>query len=131
MKKDIKTSEDVRLLVDTFYERLKDDQRIGYFFNEVMAVDWEAHLPKMYGFWDILLLGKTGMLTDPMQKHILINARERIDEAHFEQWVKLWFETMDALFEGPTTELAKERTRAIQQNMLKRIRSSESGNMAV
>ncbi len=125
MIKDITSSEDIHLLVDTFYEKAKVDKEIGYVFNDVMQVNWEAHLPKMYGFWEILLLGKEGVHSNPMQKHIEINAKEKLTEAHFEQWVNLWFKTIDELFEGTNTDIAKERTKAIRQTLIQRIRLSE------
>jgi hemoglobin len=128
MKQDITTSEDIRLLVNSFYEKAKKDETIGYVFNDVAQTNWEEHLPRMYGFWEILLLGKPGITTNPMERHIEINAMEKITEAHFDQWVKLWFETIDELFEGPNANIAKERTQLIRQTMYQRIRMSESAN---
>lgn len=130
MKKDITSSEDIHLLVDTFYEKVKADQEIGYVFNDVMQVNWQKHLPKMYGFWEILLLGKSGVQSNPMQKHIDINRKEKLTEAHFDQWVKLWFATLDELFEGQNTLIAIERTKAIKQTLFARIRASEADQIA-
>jgi hemoglobin len=130
MKKDIDSSEDIHLLVNTFYEKAKLDEAIGYVFNEVANTKWEEHLPKMYGFWEILLLGKQGVTSNPMERHITINQMEKLTEAHFNRWTHLWFETLDELFEGPTTETAKERTHAIRQTMLLKIRASENHNPA-
>lgn len=45
MKKDISTSEDVKTLVDAFYNDVKSDPIIGYVFTDVAKVDWEEHLP--------------------------------------------------------------------------------------
>jgi hemoglobin len=126
MKKDITTSDDIKLLVDTFYEKAKADEAIGFMFNEVAKTNWEEHLPKMYGFWEILLLGKQGMTSNPMERHITINAMEKMTETHFNRWVYLWFDAMDSLFEGANVDIAKERTLAIKQTMLMRIRASEN-----
>lgn len=35
MKKDIETSEDVALLVNTFYDKVQKDDVIGYFFRKL------------------------------------------------------------------------------------------------
>ena len=131
MKKDITTSEDIHLLVNTFYEKAKQDDAIGYVFNEVAKTNWEDHLPKMYGFWEILLLGKQGVTSNPMERHIAINAMEKITDEHFNRWVYLWFDTIDELFEGPTADLAKERTGLIRQTMYQRIRMSEQDKPAI
>lgn len=44
MKKDISTSEDVKTLVDAFYNDVKSDPIIGYVFTGI-ATNWEEHLP--------------------------------------------------------------------------------------
>ena len=126
MKRDIHTIDDIKLLVDTFYEKVRHDPTIGYMFNEVAKTHWEDHLPKMYGFWQILLLGQQGVTSNPMQRHTEINALEKLTEQHFERWVSIWFETLDELFEGNTVAIAKERTLAIQQTMIMKIRANEA-----
>ncbi|MGB0428967.1 MAG: group III truncated hemoglobin [Bacteroidia bacterium] len=126
MKKDISTKEDIKLLVDTFYNKVQTDSKIGYVFNDVVKVNWEEHLPKMYGFWQILLLGQVGVQSNPMQKHIDVNGKEKLTEAHFNQWVTLWFKTLDELFEGENTNMAKERTMAIKQTLMLRVGASKN-----
>lgn len=51
MKKDIENRNDVQLLIDSFYEKVKADKVIGYIFNDIAKVDWGKHLPVMYDFW--------------------------------------------------------------------------------
>ena len=50
MKKDISNRDDVELLVDTFYNKIKSNTVIGYIFNDIAKVDWTNHLPRMYSF---------------------------------------------------------------------------------
>ena len=59
MKKDIKTREDVFLLVSTFYEKVKKDEIIGYFFNNAIK-NWDEHLDRLTTFWEsnLFLKGK-------------------------------------------------------------------------
>ena len=54
---DIQTREDIRRLVDAFYEKINRDELLGPIFNQVAKVDWAAHLPTMYRFWESMLLG--------------------------------------------------------------------------
>lgn len=121
MKKDITTSEDIRLLVDSFYDQVKNDEVIGYVFNDIANTNWEEHLPRMYGFWEIMLLGLPGVQTNPMERHSQINAMEKLTAEHFERWVQIWFDTIDSHFEGPTAGVAKERTEMIRKTMFMRI----------
>ena len=71
MKKDISTSEDVKTLVDAFYNDVKSDPIIGYVFTDVAKVDWEEHLPRMYKFWEFALLGNAIYKGNPMMKLFL------------------------------------------------------------
>ena len=90
MKKDISTPTNVKLLVDSFYKKVRNDECIGYIFNDVAHVDWDDHLPKMYKFWEFALLGTATYKGNPMMKHIALNAKESLTETHFERWVELW-----------------------------------------
>ena len=50
MKNDIKTREDVFLLVSSFYVKVRTDDVLGPFFNEAIK-DWDAHLERLTIFW--------------------------------------------------------------------------------
>ena len=56
MKTDIQSRADIELLINTFYDKVKNDDVIGYIFNNVVNVNWEHHLPIMYNFWEFSLL---------------------------------------------------------------------------
>ena len=51
----MKTVNDIKLLVNSFYDKVKADTVIGYIFNDIAKVDWEKHLPVMYDFWENVL----------------------------------------------------------------------------
>lgn len=121
MKKDIENSDDIRLLVDSFYKKVVTDKTIGIFFTEVVLLDWQKHIPVMYAFWESLLLGTVAYKGNPMIKHIQLNTLKKIENIHFEQWLKLWSGTIDELFNGAKAEEAKNRATAISQLMLLKI----------
>lgn len=118
MKKDISTPTDVKLLVDSFYKKVRNDDCIGYIFNDVAHVDWDDHLPKMYKFWEFALLGTATYKGNPMMKHIALNAKEPLTETHFERWVELWEATIDRFYEGEIASKAKERGQLMKTVML-------------
>lgn len=118
MKKDISTPTDVKLLVDSFYKRVRHDDCIGYIFNDVAHVDWDDHLPKMYKFWEFALLGTAAYKGNPMMKHIALNAKESLTETHFERWIELWESTIDQYFIGDIANRAKERGQLMKTVML-------------
>jgi hemoglobin len=61
-----------------------------------------------------------------MLKHIELNKKEPLTDAHFTQWKKLFFETIDELFEGKIADMAKEKTNSMQFLMQHKIKMSES-----
>jgi len=118
MKKDILDREDIVLLVDTFYDRVKQDEVIGYIFKRIIGADWSHHLPIMYQFWETILLNKPGYSGNPIKKHIEVDKQEPLQAAHYDRWLTLWRETTDELFEGPNAEDVKNRA-FLMMNLIK------------
>ena len=112
-KPDITTSADIRTLVDAFYARVREDGVIGYIFLEVADVDWPRHLPRMYAFWEFLLLGRDTYQGNPIEPHFRVHAVEPLTSAHFERWVQLFHAALDDHFTGPVADQARERARLI------------------
>jgi len=100
-KKDILRLEDIKLLVDTFYNKVREDNLIGPIFNERIQNRWPEHLAKMYTFWQTVLLGEHTYYGSPFPPH----AQLPIDQIHFERWLALFAETLNELFSG---EVANE-----------------------
>lgn len=113
MKKDIHNRNDIIRLVDTFYEKIKTDQVIGFLFYEVANVNWENHLPKMYDFWENVLFFTGNFDGNPMQKHKELHNKCPLTHAHFNQWNKVFVKTVDELFEGEKAEEIKLRAKSI------------------
>lgn len=109
MRKEIEDIHDVKLLVDSFYSKVVNDDTIGYIFQDVQKVDWNIHLPRMYSFWDTILFGVISYKGNPMLKHFYVNKNEPLSTAHFKQWLSLWEETIDEHFIGIKADLAKQR----------------------
>lgn len=102
----LESQEDIKFLVDKFYDKVGSDEMIGFFFNHVAKVDWTQHLPKMYAFWGTLLLGKASYKGNPMAVHFPINREVAIEKAHFEHWLQLWTATIKENFTGELAEMA-------------------------
>jgi hemoglobin len=113
MKKDIETNADIRLLVDTFYSKIKRDEVIGHFFTTVVTVNWETHLPVMYRFWDNLVFHTGSYSGNPMAVHVALNKKCHMQRFHFERWLQLWNETTDELFEGEKAFQLKQKALSI------------------
>ena len=121
MKKDITDRADIELLVNTFYEKVKNSPKIAYIFTDVAKINWEHHLPKMYSFWASMLLGERSFSGNPMQKHIEISALTPMGEAEFSEWLLLFTQTTDELFSGTKADEIKIRATNIARLMLHKI----------
>jgi hemoglobin len=104
-RKDIATMEDIRLLVDTFYGKIRVDLLLGGIFNGVIKDRWPEHLEKMYRFWQTVLLGEHTYYGSPFPPH----AQLPVEQKHFDAWLKLWYETIDEHFTGAKADEAKWR----------------------
>ncbi len=123
-KKDITCREDIVALIDTFYDRVRKNEVIGYIFNDIARVDWDHHLPIMYSFWSDLLLGEHRYFGNPMQKHIALSKHAPLTETEFSEWLRLFSGTVDELFEGEMANEAKTRASNIARMMQLKISSA-------
>ncbi len=124
---DITSVSDIRLLVDTFYEKVRSNTVIGYIFSDVAQVNWEHHLPKMYSFWGSILLGEHSYSGHPMGIHIDLSKKTTLSEKEFSEWLLLFTQTVDELFEGEKAHEAKLRAANIARLMLHKIKSASLG----
>lgn len=102
---DISSLGDIKLLVNTFYAKVQDDDLIGPIFNQKMLGRWPEHLEKMYRFWQTILLEEHTYSGSPFPPHKQLP----IDQAHFDRWMEIFTSTVDFLFIGKLAEEAKVR----------------------
>lgn len=103
--KDIETLEDVKKMVDTFYESVRNDDLIGPIFNERIGDRWPEHLDKMYRFWQTILLEEHTYHGAPFRPHIDMP----VYLEHFERWVELFEKNIIFHFAGEKADEALER----------------------
>lgn len=103
MKKEITNIEDVKLLVNEFYNRVRHDEKLGYIFDDVIQDRWSMHLEKMYSFWQTVILGDHTYFGAPFPPH----AKLPVEKAHFDRWMELFYGTLDDYFEGESVDKAK------------------------
>ncbi|MBX0291516.1 group III truncated hemoglobin [Hymenobacter sp. HSC-4F20] len=99
---DIQSEEDIRRLVDAFYSRVQTDDLIGPIFEAVVHGNWPRHLATMYDFWSSLLLSTSRYRGRPFPKHLALP----VDSRHFQRWLSLFVETVEAHFSGPKADEA-------------------------
>lgn len=131
-KKDIKTRDDIFLLVSSFYDKVRKDPVLAPFFNKAIK-DWDAHLERLTTFWESSLFMTRKLeqkyLGNPLEAHIKVDKKNAhsISELHFGLWMNLWFETVDELFEGDYAENAKRRARKMSTFLYLKIFEAREG----
>ncbi len=118
--KDIKGLDDIKLMVDDFYNKVKMDELLSPIFFEYIPTDWQPHLEKMYLFWNAALFGEKGYVGNPFSKHVKLIT---VTPTHFERWLLLFHETIDTHFLGNMADDAKRRAGIMADNFMRRLAS--------
>ena len=94
-KLDHVSEETIRLLVDSFYAKVRRDPKLGPIFLRAIPGDWQPHLTKMYAFWSSVMLTTGRYKGNPMLAHLRLKS---IEESMFPRWLALFHETAEELF---------------------------------
>lgn len=122
-KKNIETLEDVQLLVDSFYGKVREDEVLKDIFNDVIQERWSEHLEKMYRFWQTVLLNEHTYFGSPFVPH----AKLPLSQKHFDRWLQLFRKTLDEHFFGNVAkkaELQAERMAVMFLHKIEHYRSN-------
>lgn len=120
----IQSRKEVSLLVRSFYARVREHENLGPIFNGIID-DWEHHLERLTDFWEMVLLntgpGAGKFSPVPVHKEVDRKVNHSIEQAHFGNWLELWFSTLDTLFVGEHADYAKEHARKMAHILFFRI----------
>lgn len=125
MSREILTIEDITLLVDSFYAKVRADELLSSIFNNVIQDRWPEHLQKMYRFWQTVLLDEHTYYGSPFAPH----AKLEIEKKHFQRWLMLFHATVDDLFEGDRAEEAKLRSNKMAEMFQYKIEYNKATNI--
>jgi len=100
---DIRTEGDIKTLVDSFCQRLNDDEVLAPIFSAVARIHWPYHLTSMYQFWSSTLLSHVPNKGRAIPKHLVFP----ITGPHVQRWVNLFQGTITDHFAGSKAEEAK------------------------
>lgn len=103
MKKEIKTKDDVKFLVDRFYKKVRKDKLLGEIFNQNLQYCWLEHHEKMYFFWETVLFEQKTCRDNPF----LFQSELTADKEHFDRWTEIFIQTVDRHYTGEKAIKAK------------------------
>lgn len=127
-KKELKNREDVKLLVETFYGKIRKDKVLGPIFNTIVS-DWESHMILLTDFWETQLFLKRKYFGNPVIAHQEVDDKmgHTITSEHFGLWLNLWFATIDELFDGERAWIAKNRAQKMSTMLFLQIYQHRNG----
>lgn len=102
-KSEINHLSDIRILVDQFYRKVRQDELLKDVFETIIQDRLGEHLEKMYRFWQTVLLDEHTYQGSPFVPH----AHLPVEKAHFDRWIQLFVETVDDNFSGEKAQRAK------------------------
>jgi hemoglobin len=98
---------EIEKLVNTFYDRVRGDELLGFIFEDVARTDWAVHLPKMVAFWETVVFGTGGFSGNPLAAHAKLVPLTAMGRAQFDRWLEVFKATVDSLFAGENAEHIK------------------------
>lgn len=118
------TKENLNKMVVRFYAKIINDDLVGPFFIEKLGDNlnnnlWKPHIELLTNFWASITLGEQNYRGNPLAPHLQINGLER---STFEQWLNLFFETLDSIYEPQISNFFKERSTIIAGNFMRNLR---------
>jgi len=90
----------IDVLVDTFYDRIKQHNILGPIFDNAMGDNWPTHLARMKDFWASVSMNAGRYSGKPVPAHRQHGAS--IQEWHFGIWLGLFRQTLEDT--APTPE---------------------------
>ncbi len=121
-KQDILNRNDIQYLITEFYDRVRKNKEIGFFFND-MIKDWPEHIEKLTDFWETNLLFVGKYKGNPIEIHQKVDtsSNHKIAQHHFGIWLNIWFDTIDTHFQGELADTAKRRAQKMSTFMFLKI----------
>lgn len=127
---DIETRADIDAVLRAFYTQVFDDNLLRHVFIEIAHMDLEEHLPVIGNFWEKVLFNTSEYSGNAMRVHRHLHDREPLTPAHFERWLTVWNQTIDAHHQGAAAAQAKHHAArialAMQRNLYRDAPSSTS-----
>ncbi len=119
VKPDMDSRANIERFVDLFYERMLADEILAPIFVDVAEIDLAVHLPHIKDYWCKLLLREQGYQRHTMNIHRQLHGKRALREQDFERWLEFFVTTVDANFQGPYAERARQVAASIAANMKK------------
>lgn len=117
MTRDLDTTKAIDAMVESFYARVLVDPLLRPIFVDVARIDLDVHLPRIKAYWGKLLLGQRDYRRNMIARHQAIHTHSALQSRHFERWLELFRDTLEAGFDGPFARRAIRLAAIIAANL--------------
>ena len=107
------TEEDIRQMVNRFYDQVRNDAKLGPVFNTHIH-DWDTHLERMVQFWSSMLRGTGTYQGTPMPKHVALPG---LTGELFGHWLNLFQATLNTLPNQAMAAKARQLSERIARSL--------------
>lgn len=111
------TEDDVRRVVDAFYDVAAGDEILGPIFQQFVH-NWPEHMVRLYDFWSAVILQTGRYAGRPFEAHAQIG---QLRPAHFERWLLLWEQTVAKVITPPLQDAFTNPARRMASSMMGRL----------
>lgn len=111
------TEDDVRRVVDAFYDMAAGDDILGPIFQNHVH-DWPEHMVRLYDFWSAVILQTGRYAGRPFEAHAAIG---ELRPEHFERWLTLWEQTVAKVIASPLQGTFTNPARRMASSMMGRL----------
>lgn len=105
---------ELRSLIDAFYLRVRQDERLGLIF-EAHVGNWDEHGARLTDFWSSLMLSSGRYKGNPFAAHLPFAGD--LDPALFERWLDLWREATDEAFAPEVAAAFQMKGRRVAESL--------------
>lgn len=113
-KPDISSREDIKLIIEKFYDLLLEDKKMLPFFKEIVQQNHlKKHISDIADFWSDVLFDTNSYKNNVMQKHVAKHTFMAFKKEHFIIWTSYFFKSINTKFNGEKAELMKNRATSI------------------
>jgi hemoglobin len=118
------TKDNLNKMVVKFYATVLKDEMVSPFFIEKLGDNlgtflWKTHIEILTNFWASIAFGDTTYKGNPFAPHSRLIGLKR---ETFNQWLKLFFETVESIYEPEIAEIFKQRSTFMASNFMRNLR---------
>ncbi|WP_257558451.1 group III truncated hemoglobin [Sphingobium sp. CFD-2] len=105
---------DLERVVEAFYARVREDDRLGPIFNDAVQ-DWPEHLSRLTDFWSSVMLGSGRYKGQPVVAHL--KHKSRLSPELFKRWLLLWNQTTGDLVAADAAAALQAKAAQIAESL--------------